>query len=343
MNQSPASTRGETWSVATPLRVAAGSEERKRKLRLVEAWTVVSALELGVRGFPHLYPRRGETAMRAVVAESLSRRSRLASTPDALVMERPPGEAATAAPGTDNPIKLLEAFLTRFSDHGLCLRWSGFDGYSACTLIFQKTRFDAGSARRATEELPGQVEALGQRLLRCAPNSRLQLAPEGRGGLLAGATGWVGELELRSPRRPGYGCKPCDRKLGHCVADVTSVIQLLRDHEAGLNLDFLVSPGFWLGPQESREPTFGYQLRLRVSAPRRPRPAVLDQISRKLLLTPFQGCPVLREYFLTPERAEMLEAVAVGAPLGPPLAGLLSPPLTSRRAASCLPWPQRYP
>ena len=252
MSQPPSSPATSTavgaLVIPTPTWVASGSHERKRQCRLVEGWTAVSALELGIQSYLNSNPNQIDNLPYPVMAQYDSQRSLLgylrhnfATRPRPRKSPAPgaptkPGDSqrpgdgpgpkpSPAAPRRspwsreqtpDNPFDLIAEFVPHFSDTGLCLRWAGIPSHQSCTLIFQKTCFDAASAQAAGERMADQAEALGDRFLRSAHNPLLRLRPDGLRALFPWNTGWVGEFEFRSPERPGFGCDRCDQKLGHC-------------------------------------------------------------------------------------------------------------------------------
>ena len=377
MSQPPSSPATSTavgaLVIPTPTWVASGSHERKRQCRLVEGWTAVSALELGIQSYLNSNPNQIDNLPYPVMAQYDSQRSLLgylrhnfATRPRPRKSPAPgaptkPGDSqrpgdgpgpkpSPAAPRRspwsreqtpDNPFDLIAEFVPHFSDTGLCLRWAGIPSHQSCTLIFQKTCFDAASAQAAGERMADQAEALGDRFLRSAHNPLLRLRPDGLRALFPWNTGWVGEFEFRSPERPGLGCDRCDQKLGHCPPPVAQILRVLWELDLCGGIDFLVTPGFTLDSDVVRRWSIGYQLQARITAQTRPTPELLGRIARRTRLFPMEGNPVLREHFFSPGTPELWARIAVGAPLGPPLEGLVSRPMTVKGVVDCLPWARR--
>lgn len=358
------------WVASTPLHVAAGGSEPHRQTRPLEAWTVVSALELGIGPISAPDPFPAPDLLRPVVAEQGVRRSRLENR---RVRQRPNG-APNRPPPTDGqprrsqrkpppsrpyppqsdslntdplrpdaPYLLLAAYIRPFSDHGLCLRWTRFDSYTACTLLFQKTRFDPASAQAAAEQMPEQIEKLVDPILTAANIPFVQLSEDPVEALLPGPMGWVGEFAIRSIWQGGWCCRGCDRTLGHCPQDIETLLQLIHELDRPLSLDLLLSPGYNFGRVTQQSPSVGCQLQLRLIAPERPPLSFIQQFSRRLVASAFHGEPLLRQHSLGPGQRARTEAAAAGAPLGPALARLTSSPLHDFRLANCLPWPSRHP
>ena len=347
MNPSPVSIRPGVWVAPTPVHVPASGQEPRRRTHPLEAWTVVTAVELGIRGLGHASPPTDQ--LRPVLDESGGARSRLGTK---RVICRPPAPRprqsrakVIAAPQpsapADRPDRLVANYLQPFSDRGLVLRWTRFDSYLACTLLTQRTFFDAARAFARADSMPERVEQTLSRVLGAGPNPFLRITQAPVSTLLPGAMGWVGELAIRAPQRPGYGCSACDERVGHCPQDPGALIEVLEDLDGPWNLDFLISPSFRLGPSARQNPNFGFQLQARIMAPRRPRPDLLTELCRRLVAPAFLGSPVLRQHDLATEHRVRTEAAAAGTPLGPPLAGLGSVPLTAPRVVQCLPWPRR--
>ena len=241
----------------------------------------------------------------------------------------------------DNPFALLEEFIPPFSNHGLCMRWSGDSGGVACTLIFQKTCFDAKSADGADVRLAQEVDGLRERWLLGGPKPLLNLWGDPVETLLPGNMGWTGEFQLRSPESPGYDCERCDQKVGHCPTKLADLIQTFIAFKGEFNLDFLVNHGFSMDPQLTKRRAAGYELRVRMSAAS---PPTLEQHAELARWLKLQSCfekSLVIDHQIGPGHHRRKALVAVGTPLGASTKDFVSPPLTAKQVVNCLAWPRR--
>lgn len=241
----------------------------------------------------------------------------------------------------DNSYEILQSFLPEFSSTGLCLRWNSDEGRDSCTLLFQKTRFDETCAEGMTTELSSEVDRFRERWLLGGPNPLVCLEGDLVDALLPGGMNWVGEFQLRSPQQTGGDCKRCDKRPGHCLVKIFSVIHGMRRFPGPINLDFMIHRGFSMDPSVPRHRAHGYLLRLRISTRTPPEEQHLDEWRRWIGLQAREDGGLLREHRLGKANPAATIATAVGAPLGPSIPGLESRPLTLTQVVRGLPWPRR--
>ena len=376
--------------VATPLWVPGAHEQAQRSCRPLNAWTTAAtiALELppqapssaAVVGESTAPPSRlarepHEPASGREYAPEKSPETSLDDELEVVIanvpIEAPPGggfgtEAApttqnpwpqrSGKPSNDDPARLLGVMLPPLSDSGLCVRWSRIDGELSCSLIFQAMSLDRAAATRQARRLPLRAEKISRLFLDAAPTRSVAVDSSEMSSLLAGDIGWAGEFGHRSLQAPGLGCGPCDRRPGHCPADLKQILARLQLVNGALHLDVIITPDFDLLPsipperpippngsdrRERRSKLPGFRVCARLLCEEKPDPAFIRAIADGLPFCRVNPHPVLREHRLGPEAPALTRSAAIGAPLGPPSAALCGRPLPIQQTVACLPWPER--